>query len=90
MEATPEPGQKRSVNPLAFGVSASLTILFVLWAALFPESMETAVNAAFSWTTETWGWLFLWTAFPLMFLLLWSVYGTFKGLIGYLRTQGQG
>lgn len=65
-KAAPAPKRERSLDPLVFGVSAGLTIVFVLWSALFPKSMETTVNAAFSWTTEKWGWLFLWTAFLLV------------------------
>jgi choline-glycine betaine transporter len=30
------------------------------------------------------------TAFPLMFLLLWVLYGMFKGLSEYRKTEGQG
>ncbi len=62
----PQATKKRSFDPLVFWVSASLTLLFILWAALFPESMETVVNAIFSWTTEVWGWLYLLTAFLLV------------------------
>lgn len=46
---------QRSYDPLVFWVSASLTILFVLWSALFPDSMETVVDGVFGWTTEKWG-----------------------------------
>jgi choline-glycine betaine transporter len=49
----------RSYDPLVFWVSASLTILFVLWSAVFPDSMESVVNSVFAWTTEGWGWLYL-------------------------------
>lgn len=81
MAASPAPRQERSFDPLIFGVSATLTILFVLWSALFPESMETVVNALFSWTTEKWGWLYLWTAFLLVgasIVLLVTKFGAMK------------
>jgi choline/glycine/proline betaine transport protein/glycine betaine transporter len=61
-----QPSTKRAFAPLVFWVSASLTILFILWSALFPESMETVVNAIFTWTTEVWGWLYLLAAFLLV------------------------
>jgi choline/glycine/proline betaine transport protein/glycine betaine transporter len=60
------PKRVRSFDPIIYGVSATLTVLFVLWSALFPESMETVVNAVFNWTTEEWGWLYLWTVFLLV------------------------
>jgi glycine betaine transporter len=66
MAASSTPKRARSYDPIVFGVSATLTILFVLWSALFPESMETVVSAVFSWTTEKWGWLYLWTVFLLV------------------------
>jgi glycine betaine transporter len=81
MAASPAPKQERSFDPLIFGVSATLTTLFVLWSALFPESMETVVNALFSWTTEKWGWLYLWTAFLLVgasIVLLVTKFGAMK------------
>jgi glycine betaine transporter len=58
--------KERPFDPLIFGVSATLTLLFFLWSAVFPESIETIVNTVFSWTTEKWGWLYLWTAFLLV------------------------
>jgi glycine betaine transporter len=81
MAVSPAPEQERSFDPLIFGVSATLTILFVLWSAFFPESMETVVNAVFSWTTEKWSWLYLWTAFLLVgasIVLLVTKFGAMK------------
>jgi choline/glycine/proline betaine transport protein/glycine betaine transporter len=69
MEESPktQPAKKENpFDPLVFWVSASLTILFVLWSAIFPDNMESVVNALFSWTTESWGWLYLITAFLLV------------------------
>lgn len=76
-----QPAKTRSYDPLTFWVSASLTILFVLWSAVFPDSMETVVNAVFGWTTEKWGWLCLWTVFLLVIaslVLLVTKYGSMK------------
>jgi choline/glycine/proline betaine transport protein/glycine betaine transporter len=73
--------KERPFDPLVFLVSASITILFVLWAAFFPENMETVVNDVFAWTTEKWGWLYLWTAFLLVMaslVLLVTKFGTMK------------
>ena len=81
MAESSAPKRARSFDPIIFGVSATLTILFVLWSALFPESMETVVNAVFSWTTEKWGWLYLWTVFLLVgasIVLLVTKFGSIK------------
>ena len=41
MSESSVPKRVRSFDPIIFGVSATLTIVFVLWSALFPESVET-------------------------------------------------
>lgn len=53
-------------DPFVFWVSASITVGFVIWSILFPENMSAAINAVFSWTTGSWGWLYLITAFVLV------------------------
>ena len=75
-----QPNKERPFDPLVFWVSASLTVLFVLWSAIFPESMETVVNAVFGWTTEKWGWLYLWTAFLLVVASLVLLVTKFGGM----------
>jgi glycine betaine transporter len=78
--------KEKTFDPLVFWVSATLTILFVLWAILFPEGMNTAINAIFAYTTGNWGWLYLVTAFLLVaacFALMSGRYGRVKlGLPG--------
>lgn len=44
-------------------VSGGLTVAFVAISLLFPAWMERAVNAAFSWTTTSLGWLYIVTVF---------------------------
>jgi glycine betaine transporter len=81
MAAPLAPKQERPFDPLIFGVSATLTILFVLWSALFPDSMEGVVDAVFAWTTQKWAWLYLLTAFLLVggsIVLLVTKFGTMK------------
>jgi choline/glycine/proline betaine transport protein/glycine betaine transporter len=71
----------RPFDPVIFWVSASVTVLFVLWSILMPESMNVAINGVFSWTTTTWAWLYLLTAFLLVvacFVLMLGKYGNLK------------
>ncbi|MGD8465723.1 MAG: BCCT family transporter, partial [Anaerolineae bacterium] len=75
-----QPNKERAFDPLVFWVSASITILFVLWSAVFPESMETVVNAVFGWTTKKWGWLYLWTVFFLVIASLVLLVTKFGGI----------
>jgi len=68
-------------DPFIFWTSASITILFVLWSIFFPENMSSTINAVFGWTTKTWGWLYLLTAFSLViacFVLMGGKYGKMK------------
>lgn len=73
--------QSKAFDPFVFWVSASVTLFFILWSIVFPKSMTTAINAVFGWTTGSWGWLYLVTAFLLVvgcFILMGGKYGTIK------------
>jgi len=75
-----QPG-RRPFDPLIFWGSASVTVLFVLWAVVFPAQMERTIKAVFSWTTVGWGWLYLLTVFVLVvgaFVMMMSPYGKIK------------
>ncbi|OQY06515.1 MAG: choline/glycine/betaine transporter OpuD, partial [Desulfobacteraceae bacterium 4572_123] len=68
-------------DPLVFWVSASVTILFIIWAIAFPENMTATINAVFAWTTKGWGWLYLLSVFLLViacFVLMGNTYGNMK------------
>ncbi len=69
-----------SFDPIVFWVSASITIAFVIWSILFPESMNTVINAVFAWTTGNWGWLYLITAFVLVIGCVVLMIGRYGGL----------
>ena len=38
-------------DPIVFWVSATITIAFVIWSIVLPESMNQIINAVFNWTT---------------------------------------
>jgi choline/glycine/proline betaine transport protein/glycine betaine transporter len=86
MSSTKNTADDRPFDPLVFWVSASLTVLFILWSILLPQSMERVVDAVFNWTTQGWGWLYLLTAFALVaacLVLMLTRYGDMKlGLPG--------
>jgi choline/glycine/proline betaine transport protein/glycine betaine transporter len=53
----------------------------MIWAVAFPESMSTSINGIFAWTTKSWGWCYLLTAFLLViasFVLMLGKYGNMK------------
>lgn len=73
--------EKKTFEPLIFWVSATVTILFILWSVIFPENMQSVIGVVFSWTTKYWGWLYLLTAFLLVmgcFVLMGNKYGGLK------------
>ncbi|HEX9118544.1 MAG TPA: BCCT family transporter [Anaerolineae bacterium] len=78
--------KEQRVDPLVFGVSAVITLAFIAWSAVAPKSMESVVNAVFKYTTESWGWLYLLTAFLLVvgcIILMVTKFGSLKlGLKG--------
>ena len=86
MSSTKNTADDRPFDPLVFWVSASLTVLFILWSILLPQSMERVVDAVFNWTTQGWGLLYLLTAFALVaacLVLMLTRYGDMKlGLPG--------
>ena len=72
---------EKAYDPIVFWVSATITVAFVIWSIVLPESMNQAINAVFNWTTGNWGWLYLVTAFVLVlgcFILMLGKYGNIK------------
>ncbi|HEX5641897.1 MAG TPA: BCCT family transporter, partial [Thermoleophilia bacterium] len=67
----------KKMDPVIFGVSAFLTIAFVLWAALDEEGFTAAVDKAFTWITVDWGWLYLVSAFALVVTAVVVMFGRF-------------
>ena len=53
----------RHFDPMITYVGGGCTVGFVLLSIIFPKAMTDAINAAFSWTTNTWGWLYLLVVF---------------------------
>ncbi|MCG8533032.1 MAG: BCCT family transporter, partial [Desulfovibrionales bacterium] len=71
----------QAFDPFVFWISASVTVLFVLWSVLLPENMTQTINAVFNWTTTKWAWLYLLTVVLLAggcFVLMGKTYGSMK------------
>jgi choline/glycine/proline betaine transport protein/glycine betaine transporter len=78
MENKPE---TRPFDPTVFWVSAGVTLAFILWSIIFPGNMKTTIDSVFAWTTDEWGWCYLFTVFLLVvasFYLMLSDFGTMK------------
>ena len=71
----------QAFDPFVFWISASVTVLFVLWSILLPENMTQTINLVFNWTTTKWAWLYLFTVVLLAggcFVLMGKTYGSMK------------
>ena len=49
----------RHFDPLITYVSGGLTVAFVCFSLIFPKQLETGIQAAFTWTTTSLGWLYI-------------------------------
>ncbi|MDL2260568.1 BCCT family transporter, partial [Deltaproteobacteria bacterium OttesenSCG-928-K17] len=65
----------RHFDPLITYVSGGLTIGFVAISLIFPSQMESAVNAAFGWTTTNLGWLYIVSVFGMTLTCLMMLFG---------------
>jgi glycine betaine transporter len=66
------------VDRKVFAVAAALAVAFVLWGAISPEKMGDLTDAAMSWVTGSFGWLFVLTS------------GAFLLFAGYLALSRYG
>ncbi|UQZ88355.1 BCCT family transporter [Deltaproteobacteria bacterium Smac51] len=65
----------RHFDPLITYVSGGLTIAFVAVSLLFPTQMESLINAAFSSTTTSLGWLYIISVFGMTITCLMMMVG---------------
>ncbi|MGH8940994.1 MAG: BCCT family transporter, partial [Actinomycetes bacterium] len=50
---------KMPVDKVVFGVAAALAVLFVAAGAIWPQDMSESTTEALTWTTKSFGWLFV-------------------------------
>ena len=51
--------RQSSIDPWVFGISAAISIAFVLWGVLDPDGVASVADDALSWIIATFGWLFV-------------------------------
>ncbi|WP_420176219.1 BCCT family transporter [Luteococcus sp. OSA5] len=67
-----------SLDKVVFGITAVLSIAFVIWGALAPAQLNTASGQGLEWVVGNAGWLFALAATGFVFFVLWlaiSPYG---------------
>ena len=78
------PGNKISMG--VFIPALILIALVLLWGLVFTESFQTAADAAFGWTVESVGWVFVLAATAFVAFVLWLALSKF----GNVRLGGDG
>lgn len=70
---------RRGIDPLVFGVSAAVSVAFVVWGLVGTDSLGTASGKALDWVMTNTGWLFVLTSSGFVVFVVWlamSKYGT--------------
>ncbi len=63
--------QPGKLDQVVFGVTAVLSLAFVLWGVFAPESLKAASGAGVGWVVGNTGWLFALAATGFVFFVLW-------------------
>lgn len=66
-----------SLDKVVFGVTAVLSIAFVLWGILSPGSLYSSSSAGLDWVVTNAGWLFALAATGFVFFVLWLAAGPY-------------
>ncbi|GAA1141974.1 BCCT family transporter [Nocardioides aquiterrae] len=75
-EATPE----RGLDKVVFGVTAAVSLLFLVWGFLSTDSLATASGNALSWVMRDTGWLFVTTASAFVVFVIWLAASRFGNI----------
>lgn len=60
-----------------FGISVSVSALFLAWGVFFTESLSSAMSAALSWVTESFGWVYLAAPIGILGFLAWLAFSRY-------------
>ncbi|GAA3823415.1 BCCT family transporter [Nocardioides panacisoli] len=72
LDAPPPTGkERRGLDPVVFGVSAAVSVAFVIWGALGTSSLGDASTAALDWVMTNTGWLFVLAASGFVVFVIW-------------------
>ncbi|MCB0896637.1 MAG: BCCT family transporter [Nocardioides sp.] len=66
-DANPE----RGVDKVVFGVTAAVSLAFLVWGFVSTDSLATASGSALTWVMEDTGWLFVTTASAFVVFVIW-------------------
>lgn len=75
-EATPE----RGLDKVVFGVTAAVSLAFLVWGFLSTDSLASASGSALSWVMRDMGWLFVTTSSAFVVFVIWLAAGRFGNI----------
>ncbi len=69
-----------SLDKVVFGVTAALSVAFVLWGILSPATLSASSGAGLTWVVDNAGWLFALAATGFVFFVLWLAAGKYGNI----------
>src|ERR687894_2611363 len=52
-----------TIDPVVFGISVGISVLFVLWGVLFTDNLAVVAKAVLDYVISTYGWVFILATF---------------------------
>lgn len=65
------------LDTIVFGITAALSVAFVLWGILSPATLSSSSGTGLTWVINNTGWLFALTATGFVFFVLWLAAGKY-------------
>ncbi len=72
-----EPDVRPGVDKVVFGVTAAITVAFLVWGFISTSSLTSVSDRALDWTKVNTGWLFVLTATGFVVFVIWLALGRF-------------
>ncbi len=69
-----------TVDPVVFGVSVGISVLFVLWGVFFTESLSAVGSAVMGFLIDDFGWVFFLSTFGFLLFVGYLAFSLFKDL----------
>ena len=82
LDAAIEPARPREtgLDKVVFGVTAVVSLAFLVWGFLSTDSLATAAGTGLGWTMKNTGWLFVLTSSAFVVFVIWLALGKFGNI----------
>ncbi|MEP9365057.1 BCCT family transporter [Nocardioides sp. CN2-186] len=79
-QAVEEAAPERGLDKVVFGVTAAVSVAFLVWGFLSTDSLATASGNALTWVMRDTGWLFVTTASAFVVFVIWLAASRFGNI----------